>query len=419
MLRSLVGSEMCIRDRKHMEEMLEETVRVRQMSLSEMRDYYGETYTDQNALMATRKLVVEPKFSSNPGRRSGFHSTGQVVKFTGIKTTDVNDIMPTHTSYKHQWPGEEAAPSDAGRGWDKEIAIPREPLSDMAKYDITGADGKPRCLIENLLYISNAKVAQNLEGLQARGISHIINVTGFVNKQDGDPKWPNPFPEDFIEGQNYLHICRCRDTIANKEQSSRLLDLDTNLKECYLEPVVDFIKAAQATDGFGGVLIHSGAQSIMKAAALCIGYLILELNFNFTQAYGLVLNAKLDAHPHRSYMRQLMLLSDEIQGCPSKPRKLSQKHLKNQAWGTRWEPYSDRFGEPAHHFDGVSVPTSEEPDYFKIKAFTRCIFVGASGSCINDETDPPHGQLRDGFCDVHRPKPPGEGRKQKRRGKKK
>ena len=55
---------------------------------------------------------------------------------------------------------------------------------------------------------------------------------------------------------------------------------------------------------------------------------------NFVDAYGLVIYSKLDIHPHRSFMRQLMIMSEKLYG-PCGPRKLSKKVEKSGAWGTR------------------------------------------------------------------------------------
>ena len=71
---------------------------------------------------------------------------------------------------------------------------------------------------------------------------------GAVEPEGGwpvEPEWPNPAEQQFVEGDNYLHICRVRlpqpgsalsqmgcqdpDEITSMLQSTRSLDLDTDV----------------------------------------------------------------------------------------------------------------------------------------------------------------------------------------------
>jgi len=155
-----------------------------------------------------------------------------------------------------------------------------------------------------------------------------------------------------------------------------LIDQDTSILS-YITSVNEFIVNAKKTKDFGGVLIHDD-DSNSRACMVCMAYLIQFEMMTFDEAYGAVAANYITVHPHRSWIRQLTKLSEQNHG-PCKPLKERKKAMRDNCWGTRWEPYADRFGEPAPTYDehkileqdfvGIPVPTPDNPMYMRIKAF--------------------------------------------------
>jgi len=271
------------------------------------------------------------------------------------------------------------------------------------KYTAKGCQGMhPRCVAKKLLYLCNINIAQNLEALQRSGVTHIVNLSGFKKKKEAvveeavvDPKakpakgapppaakaerppsaggsvedvpvveFPNPFPKIWNEEEGtYLHICLPDDNIVNREISSRLLDKDTDIM-VYVSQVFEFVNQARSKKSFKGCLIHDGGESTDTAAMVAMAYLIQYELKTLDEAYGMCLENKIDTNLNRSWMRQLMRMSDKKHG-PSKHLKLRKKFNSDGVWGTSWAPYTSRFGDPADGFIGVVVATKENPEYLQ------------------------------------------------------
>ena len=81
--------------------------------------------------------------------------------------------------------------------------------------------------------------------LRKAGITHVINLSGKgpkASQEEGavepeggwpvEPEWPNPAEQQFVEGDNYLHICRVRlpQPSVALSQMGRIL---TRLRACF------------------------------------------------------------------------------------------------------------------------------------------------------------------------------------------
>jgi len=254
---------------------------------------------------------------------------------------------------------------------------------EFSAHDILGGDGKPRCIVERLLYIAPLSVAQSLEALDAAGITHVINLTGFQeeeaeaaadksrpptsmtnnskNSKGPAPEHPNLFPDRFNEDDGtYLHICLPPDEIDNEEMVSLSVDQDTNIR-VYCNEFNQFINASRNKKSFGGALIHDNDSS-SKACMVAMAYLIQFEMKTFNEAYAIVMENKIDAHPHRSWLVQLMRLAEQNHGL-SPTGKARKAANRAGSWGERWEPRASADGEPSEGFVGVEVPTKENPLY--------------------------------------------------------
>jgi len=121
--------------------------------------------------------------------------------------------------------------------------------------------------------------------------------------------------------------------------------------------------------------VHSNDWNDCRVVAVCVGYMIQECDMSFQRALGAVYDGQLHAFIHRSFFRQLLLMSEKLLG-PTKPRKNSKKYLKDGNWGERWEPKKTPWGEGSEGFVGVEIPTEDNLGYFKIKVARRLRGLG-------------------------------------------
>jgi len=386
-----------------MEAEAEPELDLRTLTLEDLRDYYTTNRNADTAMAQTISLATRPVHNANSGRREGFHSTGKPANFSGVKIR--SDVTVTHKSWEEEWEGN----SGCANGM---AGAKQRLLEEGYKIDYDGV----RCIVPNLLYISPPEWAQDVANLTNAGITHVINLSGKgpkASQEEGavepeggwpvEPEWPNPAEEQFQEGENYLHICRDPDEITSMLQSTRSLDLDTDVME-YVRPAVEFLKAKSKIPTFTGCLVHSGCDTSSRASAVVLGWLIQESDLGLCEAYALLTNNKIDAQLHRSFFQQLLKMSEKLLGAGAH-RKAAKKEEMAGAWGDRWEPEKTTWGEGGEGFKGIDMPTADEPGFFKIKAFHRCIHEGPTGKCHMDETPNPTGGVPDGLCDLHRPDP--------------
>lgn len=145
-------------------------------------------------------------------------------------------------------------------------------------------------IMEDSLYLSSVNEARNLDDLKKVGITHIVNLTGYKNNDLKELRFPNPFPNDYIDGRNYLHI-----KISD--------EMDTNIQEYFSDINRKFIHPA--IKSHGKVLVHCEA-GISRSSSVVIAYLMQAQNMDLKAAYELVKAKKPNIAPNKQFMVQLM-----------------------------------------------------------------------------------------------------------------
>lgn len=80
------------------------------------------------------------------------------------------------------------------------------------------------------------------------------------------------------------------------------LDLPETKLDFIIKQSNQIIKSVRDTNG--RVLVHCNA-GVSRSSAVCIGYLMLELNFTFDSAYSLVKSKRECIAPNNGFMKQL------------------------------------------------------------------------------------------------------------------
>ncbi|OHT07034.1 Dual specificity phosphatase, catalytic domain containing protein [Tritrichomonas foetus] len=155
-------------------------------------------------------------------------------------------------------------------------------------------------VIDNKIFISGEKVAQNSEILHSKGITHIIN-------------------------------CACH--MINSATGFIQLDLpmsdggDENLFS-WIFKAVSFIKNAFNENTNNKILIHC-IEGVSRSVAICIGYLIITRKCDYDKAFQLVRSRRRVASPHPKFMAQLIQLCEIVGSRKSKTSYFSiQKELQ-------------------------------------------------------------------------------------------
>jgi atypical dual specificity phosphatase len=133
------------------------------------------------------------------------------------------------------------------------------------------------------LYLGSQDAAVNVDGLNEKGVKHILNVaTGITNK----------YPDIYT----YCNI--------------PILDLEvSNIRDIF-EQCFQFMDNARTE---GGVLVHCNA-GVSRSATIVIAYLMKRNGMNFSDAYNLVKSVKTDIKPNPGFHQQLIQFDFELYG---------------------------------------------------------------------------------------------------------
>jgi len=160
--------------------------------------------------------------------------------------------------------------------------VPKD--DDVPRIDVIEASIQPQLfdIIPGYkLYLGSQDAAVNVEGLNEKGVKHILNVaTGITNK----------YPELFV----YCSI--------------PILDVEgSNIREMFDE-CFSFIDKAREE---GGVLVHCNA-GVSRSATVVIAYIMKRKGLSFEEAYKLVKSVKKDIKPNDGFHEQLLKYDKEL-----------------------------------------------------------------------------------------------------------
>lgn len=129
--------------------------------------------------------------------------------------------------------------------------------------------------MNDLLYVSGIKVAENRELLGGVGITHVVNCAGITT--------PNYFPDQFQYKTLYIH----------DEPSANLVP--------HMYDVLEFIDGAKKAGG--KVLVHC-TQGVSRSCSFCIAYLMLNHKVSYEEGYGTVKAKRGICNPNVSFSGQ-------------------------------------------------------------------------------------------------------------------
>ena len=140
------------------------------------------------------------------------------------------------------------------------------------------------------LFVGGRNVANNLELLQSKGITHIVNCCGAV--------CDNIYTQHFTYCKLYL------------------LDSSSEDILCILYPILAFIE--NAVSHHGKVLIHCH-QGVSRSCVLCIAYIMYSINCDYDEAYSIVRQQRGICRPNVGFMVQLMSWRKRVTGTSNRP----------------------------------------------------------------------------------------------------
>ncbi|EIE23642.1 phosphatases II [Coccomyxa subellipsoidea C-169] len=143
------------------------------------------------------------------------------------------------------------------------------------------SDSEP-CMLLDGLYVGSLGAARNLEGLQKRGVTHVLNASPIV---------------PCFHRHHFRYKC-----VPVYD------DVDEDISSFFAE-TNRFIARGRRR---GGVLVHCYAGQ-SRSVAFIIAYLCASKGMNLAEAYQLVLSVRPCARPNTGFMQQLAEFAEQRQ----------------------------------------------------------------------------------------------------------
>lgn len=153
------------------------------------------------------------------------------------------------------------------------------------------------CIIDDHLYLGDAKISRDLNLLKAEGITHIVCVAGKA-----------AFEDSFI-----YHMCHFKDN-----GDSNMLKL--------LPSIFEFIDNA-ITDNKSKIFVHCMA-GMSRSPSVIIAYLMYRFKLTLKQAYIYVVNRRQCIRPNYIFLKQLLEYEHILYG-QSYVNSVDPKNLRN------------------------------------------------------------------------------------------
>jgi len=215
--------------------------------------------------------------------------------FTEVVTLEIAPIPTAVTSQVSLSP-EPAAESAAPAATEVHEVSEAEFVEIATRFGYT--PGKALAQIRPNLYLSSVEPGRNQEFLQALGITHVLNLTGFdVEKAEGGvttqfgTRLRYPKPEGFSDVFTYKHI-----KIADEK-------MDAAAFEKFLGTGHPFINAALENPNHR-VLVHCEA-GISRSSTMVISYLMASEKKTLQEAYEIVKGKKSNIGPSIDFVTHL------------------------------------------------------------------------------------------------------------------